>query len=43
MKQASKITGPRRRPSQSPSMKLLGMLHGYDDSDTGINNEYENS
>lgn len=31
VKQASKITGPRRRPSQSPSMRLLGMLHVHDD------------
>ena len=28
--QASKISG-RRRPSQSPSMRLLGMLHVHDD------------
>ena len=27
VQQASKITGPRKRPSQSPSMRLLGMLH----------------
>ena len=30
--QASRISG-RRRPSQSPSMRLLGMLHVQDDSD----------
>lgn len=30
--QASRISG-RRRPSQSPSMRLLGMLHVHDDSD----------
>ena len=29
--QASKITGPKRRPSQSPSMRLLSMLHVHDD------------
>lgn len=29
--QASKITGPKRRPSQSPSMRLLSMLHIHDD------------
>ena len=30
--QASRISG-RRRPSQSPSMRLLGMLHVHEDSD----------
>ena len=30
--QASRISG-RRKPSQSPSMKLLGMLHVHDDPD----------
>ena len=30
--QASRISG-RRRPSQSPSMRLLGMLHIHDDPD----------
>jgi len=33
VQQASKIVGPKRRPSQSPSMRLLGMLHVNEDSD----------
>lgn len=32
--QASKISG-RRKPSQSPSMRLLGMLHVQDDDSDG--------
>ena len=32
VQQASKIAG-RRKPSQSPSMRLLGMLHVHDDPD----------
>lgn len=34
--QASKIAGPKRRPSQSPSMRLLGMLHVHDDPDDPV-------
>ena len=33
VQQASKIAGQRRKPSQSPSMRLLGMLHVNDDQD----------
>lgn len=36
VKQASKVVGPRRRPSQSPSMRLLGMLHVYDDPEDPV-------
>ena len=32
--QASRISG-RRKPSQSPSMRLLGMLHVQDDDSDG--------
>jgi len=31
VQQASKIAGTRKKPSQSPSMRLLGMLHVHDD------------
>jgi hypothetical protein len=34
--QASKIGGVKRGPSQSPSMRLLGMLHVHDDPDEPI-------
>jgi len=45
VQQASKITGPRKKPSQSPSMRLLGMLHVQDsdepaDEGVGMAQEY---
>lgn len=38
VQQASKIAG-RRKPSQSPSMRLLGMLHVHDDPDDDDDDE----
>ena len=37
VQQASRIAGQRKKPSQSPSMRLLGMLHVHDDPDGNTN------
>eukprot|EP00090_Calanus_glacialis_P035764 TRINITY_DN61007_c0_g1_i1.p1 TRINITY_DN61007_c0_g1~~TRINITY_DN61007_c0_g1_i1.p1 ORF type:complete len:937 (-),score=246.05 TRINITY_DN61007_c0_g1_i1:81-2597(-) len=42
VQQASKIAG-RRKPSQSPSMRLLGMLHVHDDPDEPVSEFHASS
>jgi len=43
VQQASKIAGTRRKPSQSPSMRLLGMLHVHDDPDEPVSEFHASS
>jgi len=43
VQQASKIAGQRRKPSQSPSMRLLGMLHVNDDQDEPVSEFHASS
>jgi len=43
VQQASKITGPRKKPSQSPSMRFLSMLHVHDDPDEPVSELHASS